>query len=96
MALTVTLAVIAFMTDSLGHGHGVMSLLIIAAPLVITSLSVIAQQISKRVRGKKLFLVAPLHHHFEALGWPSYKVTMRYWVMSIIFCIIGVIFALIH
>lgn len=96
MALTVALAVVAFMTDSLGSGHGVSTLLIIAAPLVITSLSVIAQQLSKRIRGKKIFLVAPLHHHFEALGWPSYKVTMRYWVMSIILCIIGVIFALLR
>lgn len=94
MALTVTLAVVAFMTDSLGGGHGVITLLIIGAPLIITSLSVILQQLSKKIRGKKIFLVAPLHHHFEALGWPSYKVTMRYWIMSIIFCIIGVIFAL--
>jgi phospho-N-acetylmuramoyl-pentapeptide-transferase len=96
MALTVVLSIVAFMTDTLGGGHGVSALLIIGAPLVITSLSVIIQQISKRFRGgKKVFLVAPLHHHFEALGWPSYKVTMRYWVMSIVLCIIGVIFALI-
>ena len=94
MALTVVLTIVAFMTDTLGGGHGVIVLLIIGAPLVITTLSVILQQISKRIRGKKIFLVAPLHHHFEALGWPSYKVTMRYWVMSIVFCIIGVIFAL--
>lgn len=96
MALTVVLAIVAFMTDTLGEGHGVIAFLIIGAPLVITSLSVILQQISKRFRGKKIFLVAPLHHHFEALGWPSYKVTMRYWVISIVFCIIGVIFALLR
>lgn len=96
MALTVVLSIVAFMTDTLGGGHGVVSLLIIGAPLIITSLSVIVQQISKRVRGKKVFLVAPLHHHFEAIGWPSYKVTMRYWVISIVFCIIGVIFALLR
>jgi phospho-N-acetylmuramoyl-pentapeptide-transferase len=94
MALTVVLSIIAFMTDSLSGGHGVIALLIIGAPLVITSLSVILQQLSKRIRGKKIFLVAPLHHHFEAIGWPAYKVTMRYWVMSIVLCIIGVIFAL--
>ena len=96
MALTVTLSIVAFMTDTLGGGHGVSALLIIGAPLVITSLSVILQQISKRVRHKKIFLVAPLHHHFEAIGWPAYKVTMRYWVMSIVLCIIGVIFALLR
>jgi phospho-N-acetylmuramoyl-pentapeptide-transferase len=94
MALTVALSIVAFMTDTIGGGRGVVVLLIIGAPLVVTSLSVILQQISKKVRGKKIFLVAPLHHHFEALGWPSYKVTMRYWVISIVFCIIGVIFAL--
>jgi phospho-N-acetylmuramoyl-pentapeptide-transferase len=94
MALTVVLTIVAFMTDTLGGGRGVIVLLIIGAPLVVTSLSVILQQLSKRLRKKKLFLVAPLHHHFEALGWPSYKVTMRYWVMSIVFCIVGVIFAL--
>jgi phospho-N-acetylmuramoyl-pentapeptide-transferase len=94
MALTVTLAVVAFMTDSLGGGYGLIALPIVALPLVITTLSNIIQVSSKRFRGKKVFLVAPLHHHFEALGWPSYKVTMRYWVVGIISAISGVIFAL--
>lgn len=95
MALTITLAMIAFMTDSLGEGYGVLVLPVIGFLLCVTSLSVIVQQISKKVRGKKIFKVAPLHHHFEAVGWPSYKVTMRYWVISIICAVIGVIFALI-
>jgi len=94
MALTITLAVVAFMTDSLGEGHGVAALPIIAFPLVITVASNVIQITSKKLRGKKVFLVAPLHHHFEAIGWPGYKVTMRYWVISIIFAIIGLIFAL--
>ncbi|MFA6301297.1 MAG: hypothetical protein WC609_03020 [Candidatus Paceibacterota bacterium] len=90
MGLTLTLATFAFLTDS------VLVLPIIAMPLVITSLSVIIQLISKKIfNGKKIFKVAPLHHHFEALGWPSYKVTMRYWVFSIIFAVIGVILAII-
>ncbi len=96
MALTVTLSVVAFMTDSLGGGHGILVLPIIAFPLLITTLSVIIQLLSKKFRnGKKVFLVAPLHHHFEALGWPASKVTMRYWVVSVIFAIIGVTFALV-
>lgn len=95
MALTITLAVVAFMTDSLGDGHGIIVLPIIALPLVVTTASVIIQLLSKKFRGKKVFRVAPLHHHFEALGWPSAKVTMRYWVISIIFAIIGVTIALI-
>ncbi len=96
MALTITLSVVAFMTDSLGEGHGIFVLPIIAFPLVITTLSVIIQLFSKKMRnGKKVFLVAPLHHHFEAIGWPAHKVTMRYWVFSVIFAIIGVTVALV-
>jgi len=96
MALTLTLGVLAFMTDSLGGGIGILVLPIIAFPLLITTLSVIIQIASKKLRsGKKVFQVAPLHHHFEAIGWPSYKVAMRYWIISIIFSAIGVIVALI-
>jgi len=95
MALTITLVVIAFMTDSVGDGHGVIALPILAFPLLLTSASVIIQLLSKKFRGKKVFLVAPLHHHFEALGWPASKVTMRYWILGIIFTLFGVIFALI-
>jgi phospho-N-acetylmuramoyl-pentapeptide-transferase len=96
MALTITLAIVAFMTDSMGDGRGIAVLPVIALPLIITSLSVIAQIISKKFRGgKKIFLVAPVHHHFEAIGWPAYKVTMRYWVVSIVCAIFGVILALI-
>jgi len=96
MSLTVTLAVVAFMTDSLGGGYGVLVLPVIAFPLLITSLSVILQLLSKRLRnGKKVFLVAPLHHHFEAVGWPAYKVTMRYWIISIVLATLGMILAII-
>lgn len=95
MGLTITLAVVAFMTDSLGEGYGVLALPIIAFPLVITVLSNIIQILSKKVRGRKVFRVAPLHHHFEAKGWPSYKVVMRYWVVSVIFAVLGMTFAMI-
>jgi len=96
MALTITIAVVAFMTDSLGGGYGLLVLPIIAFPLVVTTLSNIIQISSKKLRnGKKVFLVAPLHHHFEALGWPAYKVTMRYWIISVILAILGVSLALI-
>lgn len=96
MALTLTLAIVAFMTDSMGGGRGIAVLPVIAFLLIITSLSVIIQILSKKFRnGKKVFLVAPLHHHFEAKGWPAYKVAMRYWVISIICAIFGVILALV-
>ena len=90
IGLTVTLSVIAFMTDT------VLLLPIIAFPLFITSLSNIIQIASRKLRnGKKVFLYAPLHHHFEALGWPKYKVTMRYWIVGIMTSVIGVIISLI-
>jgi phospho-N-acetylmuramoyl-pentapeptide-transferase len=65
-------------------------------PLVISSASVILQIFSKKLRGgKKIFKLAPIHHHFEAIGWPSYKVTMRFWILSVAFSIIGIILAVI-
>lgn len=94
MGLTMTLAVIAFMTDTPGSGYGLSALPIIAFPLVITVLSNIIQVLSKKFRGKKVFRIAPLHHHFEAIGWPSYKVTMRYWIISIVCAIMGMTVAL--
>jgi len=96
MGLTMTLAVIAFMTDTPGNGYGVAALPIIAFPLIVTVGSNIIQVASKKIRGKKVFRIAPLHHHFEAIGWPSYKVTMRYWIISIVCAIVGMIVALIQ
>lgn len=90
LGLTTTLTVVVFLTDS------VITLPIIALPLVATVLSVIIQLLSKKLRkGKKIFRVAPLHHHFEAMGWPAHKVVMRYWIIGIIFAIIGLIVTLI-
>jgi phospho-N-acetylmuramoyl-pentapeptide-transferase len=86
LGLTTTLAVVAFLT-----GH-VFVLPIIAFPLFLASASVIIQVLSKKMRhGKKVFLVAPIHHHFEALGWPSYKVTMRFWIVGLVFAVFGLI-----
>lgn len=95
MGLTLTIAVVAFMTDTLGEGKGILMLPIIAFLLVATVATNILQIFWKRFFKRKLFRIAPLHHHFEALGWPGYKVTMRYWILSIIFAILGVSIALI-
>jgi len=84
LGLTSTLAVVAFLTDS------VIVLPIIAGLLVIESGSVILQLLSKKVRHKKIWLSTPIHHHFEAIGWPSYKVTMRFWIIGIVLAIVGV------
>lgn len=89
LGLTTALTLVVFLTNS------VIVLPILALPLFATSLSVAIQLISKKLRhGKKVFKVAPIHHHFEALGWPAYKVVMRYWIISIIFAIIGMIIVL--
>lgn len=96
MALTLTLTVVAFMTDTLGGGHGLIVLPIIALPLVLTSLSDIIQIASKKIRGKKVFQIAPLHHHFEAIGWPAHKVTMRYWIIGVVSAVVGMILAFIR
>lgn len=90
MGLTVVLAVIAFLTDA------VLILPIIAFPLVITSLSVIIQITSYKLFNKRrVFLVTPIHHHFQALGWSREKVVMRYWIVSVIFAFAGIVFYLI-
>lgn len=88
MGLCAALAIVAFFTNS------VLYLPIIAFLLVIEAGSVIIQLLSKKFFKKKVFLAAPIHHHFEAIGWPPYKVTMRFWVISIVAAIIGVIFRL--
>jgi phospho-N-acetylmuramoyl-pentapeptide-transferase len=90
MGLTITLSTIAFLTDS------VLILPVVALPLVITSGSVILQMLSRKFRNdKRIFRIAPLHHHFEAIGWSPYKVTMRYWVLSVMFAVVGIILAII-
>ncbi len=95
MALTLALTVIAFLTDTLGEGRGVSVLPIIGILLVATVCSNLLQIFGKKVLGRKILRIAPLHHHFEALGWPPYKVTMRYWVVGVVAAIIGMTMALI-
>ncbi len=86
LALTTLITIYAFFTDT------VLLLPILVFPLFITSLSVVLQLVSKKFRkGKKLFIVAPLHHHFEALGWGRPKVVMRFWIVGFITSIIGTI-----
>jgi phospho-N-acetylmuramoyl-pentapeptide-transferase len=93
MALTLALATVVFMTDSLGDGFGISLLPIVGFPLVATVVSNILQVSHRKLTGRKLFKIAPLHHHFEAIGWPSYKVTMRYWIISILAAAVGVVIA---
>ncbi len=89
MALTMTLAVVAFLTQQ------VLILPLIAFPLVVSSASSSIQLLSKKFRGgKKVFLVAPLHHHFQALGWPASTVVMRYWIVGVFTSLLGIVIVL--
>lgn len=88
MALTMTLCVVAFLTGQ------VILLPLIAFPLLISSASSQLQLLSKKFRGKKIFLVAPLHHHFQAKGWPAHTVVMRYWIVGVICAMLGLVIAL--
>jgi len=83
MSLGVTLGIIALLTNS------TLLLLPIGIIFIVESLSVIIQVISKRCRGKKVFLSAPIHHHFQAVGWPEAKVVMRFWVVAGVGAAIG-------
>lgn len=86
LGLTAVLAVVAFLTNS------VLLLPIIGMVLVIESASVLIQLASKKLRnGKKVFLAAPIHHHFEAKGWSESQITMRFWIISAIFSGLGLI-----
>ncbi len=93
MPLTLTLAVIVLMTDQLVDGYGIALFFIIGLVLIATVLSNIIQLLYRKLTGRKFFRIAPLHHHFEALGWPSYKVTMRYWIISMLCAVTGLIIA---
>lgn len=89
MSLGVTLGVVAMLTNT------PFLLIPIALIFILESGSVLIQLISKKFRGKKIFLSTPIHHHFEALGWPETQVTMRFWMVSAIGAIIGLIIFLV-
>ena len=89
LAFGAVLAVIAMMTNSL------VLLLIVGGVFIVETLSVILQMASKKIFGRKIFLIAPLHHHFEKLGWGEAKVTMRFWIIGGMLALVGLIIGLI-
>jgi phospho-N-acetylmuramoyl-pentapeptide-transferase len=84
---------------SLGGALGVSAVLlrrefllgIVAAVLVAEALSVILQVGSFRLTGRRIFRIAPLHHHFEYKGWPETKVVLRFWIVALLFAMIGIV-----
>lgn len=85
IALGATLGVIAMLTNS------VFVLPLIGLVFFVESGSSAIQLLSKKFRGKKILLSAPIHHHFEAIGWPETKVTMRFWLIGMVTAVIGVV-----
>jgi len=85
MSLGVTIGVVAMLTNT------ALFLPFFAAILVAEALSVIIQVVSKKFWGRKVFRSAPIHHHFEALGWPESRVTMRFWIISAVFTSLGLV-----
>jgi len=85
MALGITLGILVMLTNT------ALLLPFFGFILVVESLSVIIQILSKKIRHKKVFLSAPIHHHFEALGWPETRITMRFWILSALFTVIGIV-----
>jgi phospho-N-acetylmuramoyl-pentapeptide-transferase len=83
MSLGITIGVISMLTNT------TLFLPLFALILVIESLSVIIQLTSKKLLGRKVFLSTPIHHHFEALGWPESQVTMRFWIISAVSSVLG-------
>lgn len=85
-ALGTALGVVAMLTDTL------LLLPIIGIVFVVEAGSSLLQILSKKLRGgKKIFKIAPLHHHFEAIGWPETKVTMRFWVIGQAAAVVGIL-----
>lgn len=89
MALGFVVGIVALLTNT--------SLLlpVIAIIPLVESSSVIIQTLSKKICKKKIFISTPIHHTFEALGWPETQVTMRFWMISAIGAIIGLIIFLV-
>lgn len=92
IALGVTIGVVAMLTNT------ALFLPFFAFIFVLESASVMVQLFWRNVFGRKLFLSSPLHHHFEAVGWPEPKVVMRFWIISFVMTAIGLVlyFANVH
>lgn len=86
MALGISMGVIALLTNT------ALFLPFFAFIPLCETISVIIQLLSKKFRGKKVFLSAPFHHHFEAIGWPETQVTMRFWLVAGLAASLGLVF----
>lgn len=83
LALGGLIGIMAFMTLQ------PITLILIGGVFVIEALSVILQVGSFKMRGKRIFLMAPIHHHFELRGWAETQVVIRFWIVSLVFAFMG-------
>ena len=67
-----------------------LALVIVGGVFVMEAMSVILQVASFKLRGKRIFACAPIHHHFEFRKWSETQVTIRFWILSILFALLGV------
>ncbi|HPN55110.1 MAG TPA: phospho-N-acetylmuramoyl-pentapeptide-transferase [Candidatus Moranbacteria bacterium] len=88
VSLGATLGVVAMLTNS------ALVLFIIVFLYILESSSVAIQLFSKKFFHKKVFLAAPIHHHFEAKGWPESKIVMRAWIFTMVTALIGLLIAI--
>lgn len=87
-SLGTSLGVVAMLTDTL------LLLPVIAFVFVMEAGSSLSQILSKKIFHRRIFIAAPVHHHFEAMGWPKTKVTMRFWILGLICALLGLLLAL--
>jgi phospho-N-acetylmuramoyl-pentapeptide-transferase len=64
-------------------------LMVVGGLFVVEALSVVIQVASFKLRGKRVFRMAPIHHHFELAGWSETKVTIRFWIVALIFALMS-------
>jgi phospho-N-acetylmuramoyl-pentapeptide-transferase len=64
-------------------------LLIMGGVFVIETLSVVIQVASYKLRGKRVFLMAPIHHHYELKGWPEPRIIVRFWIITVFLVLVG-------
>ena len=83
LALGAALGIVAVMTKN------EILLIIVGGVFVMEALSVIFQVVSYKLRRKRVFLMAPIHHHYELKGWPEPQIIVRFWIISFICAVVG-------
>lgn len=88
LAIGAVLSGLAIMTNN------ILVLIILAALFIVEALSVIVQVLSYKAFKKRIFKMAPLHHHFELMGWAEDRVVLFFWEINLVFCLFGLFYVL--